>query len=67
MRTDLHLIDRWRHLGTWHGEDALLEALRTGDHPSSGGRFDPDIYHVLRRYLRTPGKIRIRPLSATTT
>lgn len=67
MRADLHLIDRWRHLGTWHGEEALLEALRTGDHPSSEGRFDPDIYHVLRRYLRAPGKIGIRLLSAATT
>ncbi len=65
MHSDWHLIDRWRHLGTWHSRDELIDAapdlLAKAPEPSS---FDPEIYLLLRRSLRTPGKLRIEVLPA---
>ncbi|MBL8398744.1 MAG: ethanolamine utilization protein [Candidatus Accumulibacter sp.] len=63
MRTDWHLVDRWRHLGTWTSWRALAEAapdlLTARPEPAT---FDPEVYRLLRRRLRAPGKVRIQPL-----
>ncbi len=57
MREDLHLIDRWRLLGTLHSEEAVQACL--GDGPTAS-RFDPDIYRLIDKVLQA-GKLRVRP------
>lgn len=58
MREDIHLIDRWRLIGTVHSDEALR--VRLDDGPSAQP-FDPDTYRVITRFLQA-GKIGIRPL-----
>jgi len=43
---ELHVFDRWRHLGTVSGEDTLRELPVAGD-----VGFDPDTYRILRSFL----------------
>jgi DNA polymerase-3 subunit epsilon len=50
---DLHVLAAWRHLGTVHEAEAAAE-LRAESVP-----FDPDVYRILRRFLRAPGATRI--------
>jgi DNA polymerase III subunit epsilon len=59
MRTDFHLVDRWRYLGTVHSEQALAARL-DGTEVSA---FDPDIYRILNKFLQA-GKVQVRPLPA---
>jgi DNA polymerase III subunit epsilon len=50
---DIHVIDRWRYLGTVHSaEDA--EGIR-----SEFVAFDPDIYRILLRFLKDPKGVRV--------
>lgn len=58
MREDIHLVDRWRHMGTVHTQEALQARLDDGP---TGQPFDPDTYRIISRFLQT-GKIGIRPL-----
>jgi len=59
MRTDFHLVNRWRYLGTVHNEQALVEHLDgAGEMP-----FDADIYRILNKFLQA-GKVQVRPLPA---
>lgn len=60
MREDLHLVDRWRLLGTLNSEEALQARLADGP---SCNRFDPDIYRLIHKVLQT-GKLRVRPCPA---
>jgi DNA polymerase-3 subunit epsilon len=53
----VHVVDRWRYLGSAHGEDEVW-ALLEGSRPE----FDPDIYKVLRKAL--PGAALV-PLART--
>ncbi|MDP2823428.1 MAG: exonuclease domain-containing protein [Sulfuritalea sp.] len=53
-RHELHLIDRWRHLGTAHSEAELHALLETKPPP-----FDRDSYRILAKALD-----RMRPLAA---
>jgi DNA polymerase III subunit epsilon len=50
---DLHVLDRWRYLGT----------VRTADEAEGwdveGVAFDPDVYRILKRFLSAPGSARI--------
>lgn len=46
--TCIHVIDRWRHLGTARGESEVAELLRSTD--SAG--FDADSYRIIGRALR---------------
>jgi DNA polymerase-3 subunit epsilon len=50
---DLHVIAAWRHLGTVH-EAAAAAELHVDSVP-----FDPDVYRILKRFLRDPGAARI--------
>jgi hypothetical protein len=52
----LHLIDRWRLVGTVNSEEALHARLADGP---SDRPFDPDIYRIISRFLQA-GKIGIR-------
>jgi DNA polymerase-3 subunit epsilon len=54
MRTDFHLIDRWRYLGTVHNEQALAERMECPENIA----FDPDIYRMLNKFFQA-GKIRV--------
>jgi DNA polymerase-3 subunit epsilon len=48
-RTEIHVLDRWRHLGTAHNETDLQDILETrNDAP-----FDPAIYRILVQYLKS--------------
>ena len=58
MREDLHLIDRWRLVGTEHCEEALQARLADGP---SGHSFNPDIYRIINRFLQA-GRMQVRPL-----
>ena len=54
-REEAHVVHRWRHLGTARDEDEARGI--------AGGRreaeFDPDIYHLLRKWLEAhPGEAR---------
>ena len=59
MREDLHLIDRWRLVGTVGSEEELHAVLADG--PSTGP-FDPDVYRILSRFLQA-GRLPLRQLS----
>ncbi|HKL26049.1 MAG TPA: exonuclease domain-containing protein [Desulfuromonadales bacterium] len=50
-RIDIHVFDRWCHLGTAHDEDGLQEII---DSPQPLP-FDLDCYRILTRYLDRPG------------
>jgi DNA polymerase-3 subunit epsilon len=49
-RTELHIVDRWRYLGTVKSEADLHELYET----SSQAPFDPDTYKILARFLKSP-------------
>jgi len=59
MRQDIHVVDRWRLLGTVHNEGDLQTLLAAG--PSRQG-FDPEVYRIVSRTLNT-GKVVVRPLN----
>jgi DNA polymerase-3 subunit epsilon len=49
-RAEMHVIDRWRYLGTAHDEAEVEELARSrGD-----ARFDLDTYRALHRMLKAP-------------
>jgi DNA polymerase-3 subunit epsilon len=48
IRTDIHLLDRWRYLGTVHTDHELRDALDTRSEAS----FDPEIYLILTRFFK---------------
>ncbi|WP_374692205.1 exonuclease domain-containing protein [Accumulibacter sp.] len=60
MRQDIHLIDRWRLLGTVQNEENLHELLAAGPSPED---FDPEVYRIVSRFLNA-GKVVVRPLNA---
>jgi DNA polymerase-3 subunit epsilon len=47
-RTEMHVVDRWRYLGTAHAEGEVAEIVRDG----ANARFDLDAYRALVRYLK---------------
>ena len=47
-RSDLHVLDRWCHLGTVHSTEELHDLQEAAPRPL----FDPDIYRILTRFLR---------------
>ena len=54
---DLHVLDRWRYLGTVHSaEDA--DGLDAQSVP-----FDADVYRILKRFLSAPAGARIIEIS----
>jgi DNA polymerase-3 subunit epsilon len=61
-RSEIHVFDRWRHLGSVDSAADLAEVLAgAGDVP-----FDIDTCKLLRRYLGNPPRsLEIRPLPAT--
>ncbi len=61
MRTDFHLVDRWRHLGTAHNEQALAECLENSRNAAPDAAFDADNYRILSKFLAA-GKVRVVPL-----
>ncbi|WP_301100824.1 3'-5' exonuclease family protein [Propionivibrio sp.] len=58
MREDYHLFDCWRYLGTVHDEAALHDLLDK----HSDERFDPDIYRIINKFLKS-GKVRVLPIA----
>ena len=52
QRTEIHLIDRWCHLGTANDDSQVYEVLEVRGTPT----FDLDIYRILERALRTRRK-----------
>jgi DNA polymerase-3 subunit epsilon len=49
-RAEMHVIDRWRYLGTAHNEGEVGEIARE----SAGARFDLDTYRALLRLIKAP-------------
>jgi DNA polymerase-3 subunit epsilon len=49
-RTELHVLDRWRYLGTVHSEAELHEL----EHEKSDAAFDLDTYRMLARFFKSP-------------
>ena len=49
-RSELHVVDRWRYLGTAHSDAELREL----SHKRVRTRFDLDEYRMLARFLRSP-------------
>lgn len=47
-RSEIHVFDRWRHLGSYDSQGDLDEALMARQEPS----FDFDTYKLLRKFLR---------------
>jgi len=59
-RAELHLIDRWRYLGTAKSEADLHELAES----AHSAELDPDTYRMLVRFLGSPGaSCDILPLS----
>ncbi len=59
-RTDVHLLDRWCHLGSARTEADFAELCAEPGRPV----FDPDIYKILRRELAAAeGRWDIQPLT----
>ena len=52
MREDFHLVSFWRYLGTVHNETALHELLENRNET----QFDPDVYRIINKYLKTGRK-----------
>jgi len=48
-RTEIHVLDRWRYLGTADAESDVQDILRT----RSDAPFDAGIYRILVQYLRS--------------
>lgn len=63
MRTDFHLVDRWRYLGTVHSEQALEDYRDLARDDSTTQKFDADNYRILSKFLLA-GKVRVIPLPA---
>jgi DNA polymerase-3 subunit epsilon len=59
--TEVHVVDRWCHLGTARTDEELAELLETRREP----RFDYDHYRILARHLRKKG-VRTLALAACT-
>ena len=58
-REEAHVVHRWRHLGTARDEDEARSLAEGRREPE----FDPDIYHLLRKWLEAhPGEA--RPVAA---
>lgn len=58
---EVHLVDRWRHLGTARDESELESLSASRRLPP----FDPDVLKVLRRWFsENPGRARPLPVSA---
>jgi DNA polymerase-3 subunit epsilon len=55
--TDVHVVDRWCHLGTAHDDAELAELMEARRAPS----FDYDHYRILARHLGKRG-VRVVPL-----
>ena len=49
-RTQIHVFDRWRYLGTAYSEDEVAELARGNRH----ARFDLDASRALQRFLTAP-------------
>ncbi len=60
MREDIHVVDRWRLLGTVQ-DDAGLQTLLAA--APSQQDFDPEVYRIVSRTLNT-GKVVVRPVNA---
>jgi DNA polymerase-3 subunit epsilon len=58
MRQDIHVVDRWRLLGTVHNDAGLQALLAAGP---SRQDFDPEVYRIVSRTLNA-GKVMVRPL-----
>jgi DNA polymerase-3 subunit epsilon len=59
---ELHVVDRWCYLGTARSEADLDEVCGA----RAGAVFDPAIYRILTRFLRSPPRsCDILPLPAT--
>ena len=48
-RTEIHVLDRWRHLGSADTESALRDIL----HTRSDAPFDADVYRILVRHFKS--------------
>ncbi len=55
----MHVIDRWRYLGTAINEEELYELADSGE-----GEFDLDIYKILKKALAGSFKNQVIPLAA---
>jgi DNA polymerase-3 subunit epsilon len=53
-RTDIHVFDQWRHLGTARSDEELAD-LVGGQRDAASGEFDLDTYRVLGRLLGPKG------------
>ncbi|OIQ64139.1 excinuclease cho [mine drainage metagenome] len=53
-RTDIHVFDQWRHLGTARSDEELAD-LVGGQRDAANGEFDLDTYRVLGRLLGPKG------------
>jgi DNA polymerase-3 subunit epsilon len=56
--TEVHVVDRWCHLGTAHDDAEVAELLDSRGTPA----FDYDRYRILARHLGKRG-VRVVPLS----
>ncbi|WP_018914628.1 3'-5' exonuclease family protein [Thiomonas sp. FB-6] len=63
QRSDLHVFDQWRHLGTVHDEAELEDLLRER-RAGAGFGFDLDTYRLLLAHLARPGRAQPLPLRA---
>ena len=48
-RTEIHVLDRWRHLGSADADSDLHDILQTRSEAS----FDAGIYRILVQYLKS--------------
>jgi DNA polymerase-3 subunit epsilon len=53
----MHVVDRWRYLGTAINEEELYELADSGE-----SEFDLDIYKILKKALAGSFKIQVVPL-----
>jgi DNA polymerase-3 subunit epsilon len=54
----MHVVDRWRYLGTAINEEELYELADSG-----GAEFDLDIYKILKKALIGSFKNQVTPLT----
>jgi len=60
--TDVHVVDRWCHLGTAHDDAELAELSEQFSNGRRAPAFDYDHYRILSRHLGKRG-VRVVPLS----